>query len=380
MRLSSATAAALSRGRSRMLEYWSRSKIERASSASIQASLSNALACASKWPTTVNRSAPALIVPPVSKPANRAAKRCDMTTSRLPGVNQRPSISFTCGRNSIPRGVTPRISVFASPDPLRRGALTMSTSSAEINGSPRSLRAISSKYRKVRKCSRLTRLPDSAWEPLRTTRILRASPVLAFVASMPRARARSRTTTVTTSAMPSTVASVARQRTSTFRRLYFKGRAMFRLIECFQSLHHTHPRHSDGRGDGGNDGQQHRHDATSGNDARSDFKINQEPPGEFLEVRERPESPGAANADSRAEDRQAKALGQNKTEQLSPAIAQRLKNSEFPKPFADGHAHGAHRHEQKRENNNGTDRADQQLHVPQHADDAHLERELRFAA
>src|SRR5437667_1009572 len=372
MRLSSATAAALSRGRSRMLEYWSRSKIERASSASIQASLSNALACASKWPTTVNRSAPALIVPPVSKPANRAAKRCDMTTSRLPGVNQRPSISFTCGRNSIPRGVTPRISVFASPDPLRRGALTMSTSSAEINGSPRSLRAISSKYRKVRNCSRLTRLPDSACEPLRTTRILRASPVLALVVSMPRASARNRTTTVTTSAMPSTVASVARQRTRTLRRLYFKGRAMFLLIERLQSLHHTHPGYCDGRGDGSNDGQQHRYDATSGNDARGDLKINQEAEGKFLQVGERPESPGAANADGGAQERQAKALRQNKTIQLSPPIAQRLKNGEFTKPFADGHAHGAHGYEQKRENNHRADRPDQQLHVAQHTDEAHL--------
>src|SRR5439155_4344336 len=99
---------------------------------------------------------------------------------------------------------------------------------------------------------------------------------------MPRARARSRTTTVTTSAMPSTVASVARQRTNTFRKLYFKGRAMFRLIECFQPLHYAHPRHSDGRGDCGNDSQHHRDDATGRNDARSDFKINQEPPGEFL--------------------------------------------------------------------------------------------------
>src|SRR2546429_2461834 len=41
----------------------------------------------------------------------------------------------------------PYTTLFRS-DPLRRGALTMSTSSAEINGSPRSLRAISSKYRR----------------------------------------------------------------------------------------------------------------------------------------------------------------------------------------------------------------------------------------
>src|SRR5436190_20714016 len=125
---------------------------------------------------------------------------------------------------------------------------------------------------------------------------------------MPRARASSRTTTVTTSAMPSTVASVARQRTSTFRRLYFRGRAMSGLIERFQPLHHAHSRHRDRRSDGSKDGQQHRDDATGGNDTRSDFKINQESPGEFLEVGKRPESPGAADAERRADGRQAEAL------------------------------------------------------------------------
>src|SRR5262245_19747793 len=112
---------------------------------------------------------------------------------------------------------------------------------------------------------------------------------------MPRASAHSRTTTVTTSAMPSTVASVARQRTSTLRRLYFKGRAMFGLIERLEPLHDAHSRHGDGRGDGGNDGEQNRHDAAGRDNARGDFEIDQESPGEFLEVREGPEGPGAAN-------------------------------------------------------------------------------------
>ena len=60
-------------------------------------------------------------------------------------------------------------------------------------------------------------LVDSAVEPLRTTMILRGSPVLPADFSRPTASDWTRTYTATTSPMPRIVASVARQRTSTLR-------------------------------------------------------------------------------------------------------------------------------------------------------------------
>src|SRR5437867_5484924 len=315
------------------------------------------------------------MMPPISKRANRAANRRDTTISRLPAVNQRPAVNSTWGRSSIPRGVTPRIRVLASPDPSRRGALMISTTSAEITGSPRSLRAISSKYCRMRNWFRVIRLPDSACEPLRTTMMLRGSPVLAPLASIPRARARSNTKTATTRAMPRTVATVERQRTVTLRRLYFNGRAIG-SVECFEAGNHTHSRHSNGRRDAGDDAQQRGHDAAGGHDAGRDLEINQETFGERLEVGERPEGPGPANSDDRAERRQAKAFRQNEAEQFPPPESQRLEYRQFSKSFADGHAHRAHRDQHQGEDDDRADRADQHLHVTPHADEAHLERPL----
>ena len=63
----------------------------------------------------------------------------------------------------------------------------------------------------------MTRLPDSACEPLRTTKILPGSPVRALLDSMPLAKALSKMTTDTTAATPITVNNVVRQRMSTLR-------------------------------------------------------------------------------------------------------------------------------------------------------------------
>ena len=62
-------------------------------------------------------------------------------------------------------------------------------------------------------------LVDSAVEPLRTIMMLRGSPVLLADFSRPTASACTSTNTATTSPMPRIVASVARQRTSTLRKL-----------------------------------------------------------------------------------------------------------------------------------------------------------------
>ena len=100
------------------------------------------------------------------------------------------------------------------------------TNSAETTGWPEALRSISSKNWSVRNWSRVTRLPDSACDPLRTTSRLPGSPVRALLASMPLANALSRMTTETTAATPATVNSVVRHRISTLRKLYFNGSAM----------------------------------------------------------------------------------------------------------------------------------------------------------
>ena len=95
----------------------------------------------------------------------------------------------------------------------------MTMISAETMGRSAPSRAISGWYWMIFTCSRATWLPDSAAEPRRTTMRLRGSPVLAPAFSRPTASDCTMTYTQTTSAMPSTVKRVARQRTKTLRKL-----------------------------------------------------------------------------------------------------------------------------------------------------------------
>ena len=89
--------------------------------------------------------------------------------------------------------------------------------SADTSGWPLASRAICCQYRRISNCVSETMLVDSAVEPLRTIMILRGSPVLPADFSKPMASDCTSTNTATTSPMPMTVASVARQRTNTFR-------------------------------------------------------------------------------------------------------------------------------------------------------------------
>ena len=141
------------------------------------------------------------------------------TTSRCPGMNQRPSTNFTFGRNSRPSGIMPRTVTLTSPVPSLRGRTITTTHSPEAIGSPWLSLAMPGRFFNTGKAVASKPPDSSASEPLRSTSTFCGSPLVTKARCNPARSAIIKIAVVTVSAIPSAVMMVSPLRNFRFRML-----------------------------------------------------------------------------------------------------------------------------------------------------------------
>ena len=141
------------------------------------------------------------------------------TTSRCPGVNQRPWTSLAVGRISRPSGIMPRTVTLTSPVPPFRGSTITTTHSPEAIGSPWLSLAMPGRFFNTGKAVASKPPDNSASEPLRSTSTLWGSPLVTKARCKPARSAIIKIAVVTVSAIPNAVMMVSPLRNFRFRML-----------------------------------------------------------------------------------------------------------------------------------------------------------------
>src|SRR5262245_24020603 len=161
------------------------------------------------------------------------------------------------------------------------------------------------------------------------------------------------------------VARVERQRMSTLRTLYLRGRAM-ESIQCFQTLHNAHSGHGKRGSETRDNSKRGAHSAATTENSRGDLQSGKEVIGQDWRRDKSEESPRAAHAQSRADHGETKALGENESKQFTTTKTDCFQNCQFAESLAYRHAHGAGTDENQSENDNRADRIDQHFDIAPH--------------